>query len=285
MRAFGRSLAVAAALGLLAGAAHAAPQFTPDPDDRLHTLSSGQPGAQWNTGGLGAGGQIDYDSSTQTLTVTGVLDLLNYFNPNNVACPTDAGSNCAFNYGPDLDITLVAKLESLVVTPVFGTVVAVQANFETTGGVDLLLTDPADGNSVLLEASWQGGSFQGNPTTGLTATVLYDTATGQTVGSPPVNASGFLSVDQSTLYASLFQPTYFGITFGSLSDFDDGAGGDLDDIIAASIAAGTLVDFTAEANGQVFNLEAGQFVPEPGTAALLVVAGLFGLGRQGRLRA
>lgn len=273
-------------LGLLwAGSGQAVPQFTPSAGDRLHTLGSGQPGAQWTTGGSGSGGQLSYAKSTGLLTMTATLDVLNYFDPVDLGegCSTDAGSNCSFNYGPDLDITLTAQFSGLTTQNLGGGLVAVTAHFMTTGGVDLLVTDPFDGGSTMLEASWQAGTFLGNPTTGLSTTVVYDTVGGTVVGGPPVNEVGFLAVDPGTLYASLFQPTYFGINFGSIDDFDDGVGGDLDDIVAASLLSGTLESFDAEANGQVLNLPAGQFVPEPGTSLLLGGALLAGAaGRRGR---
>lgn len=278
-----------AALSLGVGTAQAVPQFTPDPADRLHTVSSGQPGAQWNTGGTGAGGSISYSSVTEQLSITGVLDVLNYYNPGNLGCPTDAGSNCAVNYGadtpgPDLDITLLADLHSEVVTDLTGGFYLVEVNFETTGGVDLSLTDPADGNSVQLEASWQAGTFLGNPTTGLTMSLLFDD-NNNTALSGTLDGAGFLAVDPGTPYAILFDPTFFGLAFSTLDGFSPTLDLLSDDLVEEYKASQTLTldSFTAEANGQVFRTATGEFVPEPG-AALLLGLGFVGLAaRRGAL--
>lgn len=271
-------LALTAAFLLAASAAHAAPQFTPAAGDRLHSLGSGQPGAEWDTSGLGAGGQVAYDSGTQMLSVTAGLNTMNTWNAGNGACPTDSGSNCGFNFGPDLDITLNASLDSISVAPVGGTFVNVTVSFGSTGGVDLVITDPSDGGSVQLQASVASGVFQGNPTTGFAASVVYDTASGTVFGA--VNAAGFLQVDQATPFASLFQPDFFGINISAFSDFA-GSGGGLDAIIAELILTGVIPSFTAEANGQILNTVSGDFVPEPGTALLLGTA-LLGLSRRRR---
>ena len=63
-----------------------------------------------------------------------------------------------------------------------------------------------------------------------------------------------------------------------MDNFDDGAGGGLDDIVGFAIANGSLPDFTAEGVGQIFRVEAGGFVPEPSTG-LMFLAGLAGLMR------
>jgi hypothetical protein len=271
-----------AVLSLGVGAAQAVPQFTPSPGDSLHTIFSGEAGAQWNTSGLGVGGQISYSSGTQQLSITGVLDILNYWNPGNGSCPTDTGSNCAFNYGPDLDITLVADLHSVAVTDLTGGFYLVEVNFQTTGGVDLSVTDPTDGNSVQLEASWQAGSFLGNPTTGMAVSLVFDDGAGSVVGTT-LDGAGFLAVDGSTPYASLFAPTYFGLAFQSLSDFAPTLDSLADDLVEEFKASSplTLESFTAEANGQVYKTDTGEFVPEPGAAALLGL-GLLGLAAKGR---
>ena len=278
-----------AGLALGAGSAQAVPQFTPSTGDSLHTIFSGEAGAQWNTSGLGVGGQISYSSGTQQLSITGVLDILNYWNPGNGTCPTDAGSNCAYNYGTlpssaDLDITLEAALHSVVVTditggclPITNNCYLVEVNFQTTGGVDLTVTDPYDGNSVQLEASWQAGTFLGNPTTGMAVSLVFDDTAGSVIGTT-LDGAGFLAVDGGTPYASLFAPTYFGLAFQSLDDFSPTLNTLADDLVEDFKASQplTLESFTAEANGQVYKTDTGEFVPEPG-AALLLGLGCLGL--------
>ncbi len=268
MRSFGSIVAALASSLLLAGAAQAV-QFTPTPTAQLHTLGSGQPGAEWGTSGLGAGGQISYDQNTGLLSMTARLDVMNYWDPGNGACSTDAGSNCFVNFGPDLDITLQAKFVGLTVTPVGGTTVNITAAFTTVGaGWDLTVVDPTT-NTTVLQADWANGTFQGQPTMGFSASVLFDTNTNSAGTNIPTGV-GFLDVSGASLYASLFQPDFFGITFGAISDFA-GAGGGLDNVLAASVLAGTLVSFTAEANGEVLKTASGQFVPEPTTAGLLAL--------------
>jgi hypothetical protein len=263
-------------------------QFTPPSTARLHTITSGEAGAEWNTSGLGAGGQISYDSGTGILTMTGVLDTLNYFDPSNGTCSTDVGSNCAVNFGPDLDITLSAAFDSLVVNPVVGTIVEIVTSFGTSAGVDVVVTDPSDA-TVVFRGDFKAGTFGSTPTTGLSTSVFYDTSTGLVIGAPPVNAIGFIEVDQTSLYADLSLPDFFLIEFGSIDDFDDGIGApgtskaELEAILAASIVAGSLVDFTAEGNGQVYRTASGEFVPEAGTL-LTLGSGVLGLALFGRRR-
>ncbi|MEB2344239.1 MAG: PEP-CTERM sorting domain-containing protein [Deltaproteobacteria bacterium] len=247
-------------------------QLVPAATARLHTLASGQPGAQWNTSGLGTGGQLSFDSGTGVATLTGVLDVLNWFDTANGSCATDAGSNCAFNYSPDLTFSLDAQYAGTVVTPVAPNLVNVTLNFATTanGLPDLTLSDPTDpGFGNVLEGDWQAGLFNGNPTTGFSISVLYNTLSG-TATFQTANSSAFLAVDPGTAYASLFESgsSYFGLNIASLSDFG-GPGGNLSSIIASAIASGTLPDFTAEGNGQVYRVTSGEFVPEPGTVLLL----------------
>jgi len=278
MRSVGTLIVVAAAGLLFAGAASSVPQFTPNATSLLHTTGSGEPGAEWDTGGPAAGGSISYSGGV--LTVTAALDVMNYYDTaSGSGCETDTGSNCAFNYGPDLDITFSANFVDLVVTPVFGTVVSVVANFETTGGPDLSVTDPDDGGSTQLEADLVAGTFGATATTGLSAEVFYDTATGTAFGGGTVNATAILIADSGTAYASLFGTTELGILFAATGNFVNGGPtpGGLDEILSDSIAAMTLVDFTAEGEGQVFRTTSGQFVPEPSTLALLCIGagGLF----------
>jgi hypothetical protein len=136
--------------------------------------------------------------------------------------------------------------------------------------VDLSVTDPADGNSVQLEASWQAGTFLGNPTTGMAVSLVFDDNFNTVVGST-LDGGGFLAVDGSTPYASLFSPTYFGLAFQSLSDFAPTLDSLADDLVEEFKAASplSLESFTAEANGQVYKTDTGEFVPEPGAVALL----------------
>jgi hypothetical protein len=136
--------------------------------------------------------------------------------------------------------------------------------------VDLSVTDPADGNSVQLEASWQAGTFLGNPTTGMAVSLVFDDGAGSVIGTT-LDGAGFLSVDGSTPYASLFAPTYFGLAFQSLSDFAPTLDSLADDLVEEYKASSplTLESFTAEANGQVYKTDTGEFVPEPGAVFLL----------------
>lgn len=257
-------------------------QLVPSGTARLHTLASNQPGAQWNTGGTGSGGQLSYDANTGVATLTAGLDVLNWFDPSNGGCATDTGSNCSFNYGPDLSVTLDAALSGIVVTPVGGPFVNITLNFETTANAlpDLAVADPTDpGFGNVLEGDWTSGFFNGNPTTGLSVSVLFDTTFPGSATFASANVSGFLAIDGSTAYAGLFESgsNYLGLNIATLSNFS-GAGGDLDDIVAAAVNTGILPSFTAEGNGQVFRLTSSDFVvPEP-TTALLLAGGLALLG-------
>lgn len=280
-------LAMGAAVVSTAGfsAVAEAIQFTPSGTARLHTLGAGQPGAQWNTGGTSSGGALSFDAGTGVATLTAALDVMNYYDPANGACSTDAGSNCDFNFAPDLNVTLDAQFVGSVVTPAGGPFVNVTLNFATTANAtpDLVVTDPADlGFGSVLEGDWQAGFFGGNPTTGLSISVLYDTVN-LTATFSTAQVSGFLALDAGTAYASLFESgsNYFGLNIASLSNFSSGVGG-LDGIVAYAIANGTLPTFSAEGNGQVYRLTSGDFVvPEPATA-LLLSAGLALLGARRR---
>ncbi|MFQ5697892.1 MAG: PEP-CTERM sorting domain-containing protein [Myxococcota bacterium] len=270
----GAALAVAL---LASGSTAEAVQFTPGPNARLHFFSDGQPGATWNTGGLGVNGQVQYNSVKKAvnpglLTLGGKLDVLNYFDPDVAACPV-ATSNCFFDYVPDLDFVLDAQFDSIAVTPLGGTVVQVVTSFSTTpdGQPDLVVTDPTD-STVLLRASWQAGLFNGNFTPGMQATVVFDTATSTVLQGPSV--VGFSIVDPTSPQADLFL------------DGDDMVRLDLSNFFAFNPALDALINgalqnpanpvlgsFTAEGDGQVFRVQSGQFVAIPEPSSLLLLAG------------
>jgi hypothetical protein len=282
MRRIGLLSALALVLALGWSVTADALQLVPTATSRLHTITSGQPGAQWNTTG---GALLDYDSGTGVATLTANLDVLNWFDTANGACATDAGSNCSYNYGPDLSISLDAAYVGAVTTPVAPNLVNITLNFQTTANAlpDLTVSDPTDlPFGPVLEGVWQSGLYNGNPTLGLSFSMLFNTAT-MSVASP-VNGAGFLAIDSSTAYAGLFESgaNYFGLQVGTLSDFG-GTYSSLNAIVAHAIAnAGALPDFTAEAIGQVYRVTAGDFViPEPATAILLA-GGLALLGARRR---
>lgn len=259
----------------LAGTASAI-QHTPTATALLHTVTDGPPGAEWNTSGVGSGGSISYSSGTQILTITGVLDVLNWYDPSGPASCDTPSENCSFNYAPDLDITLTAELASIVVTPIFGPFFEILVSFQSTGSSpDLMVTDPSAGNAVVLEADLVAGTFNASPTTGLQAQVIYDAVLMTAVFSD-VNSVGFFQVDTGTTYASLFGTSYIGVNLGTLSDFSP----TLNALATSAIMTGILGSFTAEANAQIFRTAAGQFVPEPSLAILM----LGGLGVLAALR-
>jgi hypothetical protein len=256
----------------LAGPASAI-QHTPSATALLHTVADGPPGAEWNTGGAGSGGSISYSSGTQTLAITGVLDVLNWYDPSGPASCDTPSENCSHNFGnpsgQDLDITLTAVLDSITVTPLFGSFVEILVSFKSAGGgPDVVITDPLFGNAVVLEADIVAGTFNGSPTTGLQAQVIYDYV-GGTALFDDSNSVGFFQVDTGTTYASLFGTSYIGLNLGTLSDFSPS----LSALATSAFFTGILGDFTAEANSQIFRTAAGEFVPEP-SLALLVAAGL-----------
>lgn len=274
------------AFGALALAAPAqAVQFTPPSTARVHTIGSGQPGVTWNTGSAGSsGGEISYTASSGVLTVgaggnPAAIDVLNYFDTANGACATDS-TNCAFNFSPDLELSVEALFDSIVVTPVAGSIVNVTANFGTNNpgaGFDVTWTDPTD-SSVVLRGDWVAGEFQGSPTTGLSASVLYNTGTGTALGS--VNVTGFLQIDATSLYADLYKSggvgpnvELFAIDISATTGFSPS----LNSILATAYSTGLLPDFDADGTGQTFRVAQGDFViPEPATG-LLVGVGLLGM--------
>lgn len=268
---------------LTAGVALAAPQFSPSATALLHTLQvGGGPGTSYNSGGLGSGGEIQYTNlggGTGSLNITSEIDVLNYYDPSNGACATDIASNCAYNFalegGSNLDFEVNAVLNGVSVTNIGGTVFQIDIMFESAGlGNDFIWTDPLDGGSTVLSASWTSGTFGGVPTSGLQAQVFYDAGTSTTLGG--VNVTGFATID-SGIYSSLFGSDLVAIDSSQFFDFSP----DFDTITQAVIDTGEIPSFTGEIQGQIFRADSGQFVPEPGTA-LLVGAGLFALARRGR---
>jgi hypothetical protein len=270
---------------LLWPAAAGAVEFSlPSIDTRLHTLMSSQPGAEWNTGANGAsGGELAYSSAGQQLTLAANLDVLNYFDPNGGAaagvtgapCTTDAGSNCAYNFTNDPAISVAADLDSILITDFGGGIYQVDLNFESTGGTDITITD--DDSTVLLTASWQAGTFQSFPTTGLTVSAIYDAGNNVLIGDPTALGFGVItggayaqifdsggSFDISLHLAEFFNfvPTTSTIAAAIITNYISNGGLFVDN--------SALIDFTADGQGQVFRVDTGDFqVPEPAAASLL----------------
>lgn len=266
---------------LLLGAPAQAIQFTPIVGDRVHTVGSGEPGVEWNTGANGGtGGQIDYNSGTEELTITGAIDVLNFFNATTPGrapygtCGSDAGTNCSVNFSPDLDFSVEAALANISTTEVVpGLIHEIIISFESTsdGMPDIVWTDPSDGDAVVLEADWIGGLFGGDFTFGLTASLLYNEVT-MTVLTADIDIAGFLEVDSGSTYASLFDSggNFFAVDLQTLDNFSPS----LDAIAKAAFEGDPIPDFTGDGAGNIFRLESGDFVvPEPSTG-LLVWAGL-----------
>jgi hypothetical protein len=291
-------LVAVSASALAAGTAQAVPQLTPTATTLAHTVYSGEAGVVWTTEGLSVNGQVVYDGIS-SLAIGGHITTLNSYDSLNGACPTDVGSNCSFGYGPPLDFTVLADYIGHTVTPQGGGsgLFDIVLEFQSTGGSDIVWTDPADGNSVMLSANWTAGSFMGSPTPGLQVVSTYCDGIGVCgaaglTGDPL--AIGFALLDNSTLYAAMFDSDGNPLTtnsimldFSELFDFNSvAAPGGIDAIAAYLVATNTLADFTGEGEGQLYRLETGAFViPEPSTVMLLGlgIAG-FGAVRRGKKR-
>jgi PEP-CTERM motif-containing protein len=179
---------------------------------------------------------------------------------------------------------VLAQFIGVTVTPTGGGLYDIVLDFQTAGGTDITWTDPADGNSVMLSASWTSGTFNSSPTPGLQVISTYCDGVG---GCGPAGltgdplAIGFALIDNLSLYAGLFDSDGNPLTnnsvmldFSELFDFSP----DINTIAAYVIANNDLPDFTGEGEGQLYRVDTGEFViPEPSTA-LLFGLGIAGLG-------
>jgi hypothetical protein len=264
--------------GALAGTASAI-QFTPSSTARHHFLTDGQPGTAWDTG---VAGQIVYRALDAVvdpglLTLSGNVNVLNYFDPSGPNCDSATTENCAFNFAPDLALTVEAQFESIAISAVTADIVQIVMGFETTsdGSPDIVWSDPDDGDAVVLEADWSAGTFNGSPTPGLEATVFYNTTTETNLGSPSVQ--GLSLVDMGSTYADLFDPDDPNVVVSIQLEFDSFFGFDpvLDEIIQATLdpnnTGNVVPGFTAEGQGQIFRVEGGNFVPVPEPSTLLLL--------------
>jgi hypothetical protein len=269
---------------LLLAAPAGAVQFTPSATARLHTTGSTNPsaGTTWNTGANGAtGGQISYSGGT--LTVSGGIDVLNYYDPANAACLTD-DDNCSFNFAPDLALSVEAMFDSVDVDPLGGTFYSITVLFKTNnpGPLDYdIVWD--DAGTEVVRADWVAGTFQGIPTTGLAASLVYDSSSETVFGN--LNVIAFFEVDATSTYLDLFDSggNQFGIDLSAAANFNPS----LNAVAKAAFDSGVLPDFTADGAGQIFRVVEGDFViPEPATGLLfgLGLAGLAALSGRGRAR-
>jgi hypothetical protein len=268
---------VAASL-LLGAQAASAVQLTLSGNERLNFFA-GSPGTgtSWSTGP----GNVDYDAIGSgdphpgEVFASGTVPSLNY---HTTTAPT---TNVNFNFTPDLTFTLEAALVAIDVTDITPTQRRVRLEFGTTidGLPDLVVTDPFDA-TVVLEANLIAGTFLGNPVPGLRAQGIYN----PTLATPQnltMSLSGFLMATPSSLYLPLFADSSagaVGFETGQVLNWEIGDGDgffDFNDIASALVGSGTLISHVAEANGNLFAISSGQFVPvpEPGSA-LGVLAGL-----------
>jgi hypothetical protein len=263
---------------MMASPALAIPQFTTTTTALLHTLGSGEPGASYTSRGVGQNGQIVYTSASSALDIMAEVDTLNYYDPSNPACATDAGSNCIHNFATGLTFEIHALYDGLSITDYGGGYYGIELMFKTTAGTDITWRDPTDGNSLQLEADWTAGLFNGNPTTGLIANVLYDTNPGGgLIGN--IDVVGFATITGGS-YASLFgSQAKIMLNLSQFFDFNPSF-----DVITQQVLANQAIpDFTAEVQGQIFRVATGEFVPEPSTGLMLGL-GLAALGFKRRSR-
>lgn len=271
--AFNRKSTVQTFAGLLAAAAWlvASPalaiQFTPGIGDTLNTFQSGDPGSPFNTGP----GGVDYDGVGSgdphegEMVVTGQIPSL-YIN---------GSTQITFGLG-DIEFSLDAELVSATVSVINPTLAQLMVTFQGTadGQPDLVLTDPSD-NTVLLESDLVAGTLNGNPVAPITASVFFDPT--NVAAQPNAQAFAFFqTIVNGNPWESLFDDGVgtlndSGLAQTLISNFVPG----FDQIVADTLANGTLPSFDAEANGFIFALDSTQFeVPEPGTALLLGGAAL-----------
>ena len=163
----GSALAVISALALVAGTAQAIARSSFRRLPRSRTRSSpAKPGRR----GTPAASASTARSSTRTpprpSRSRGEIDAVNYYDSLNGSCPTDIGSNCSFNYGPNLDFDVAANFIGMTVTPTGGGFIDIVLDFQSTGGTDIIWTDPADGNSVMLTGQLGRGRLPQQPDAG-----------------------------------------------------------------------------------------------------------------------
>lgn len=270
-----RKFAAVAAIGLWVGVASsavAAPQFPLVGDERLNQIGSGLPGTPWDTPTTG----IAYDGALG-LSGNGNVPLINY---------NTGGPNQFFDFtggGQALDFMIDAELASVTYTPIPSTTfVTLTLDFQGTndGLADLVITDPLDGNSVLLEADFVAGTLNGSPVPALSATATFDI--NNIDKNQLFSVTGFFGIDPASTYASLFDDGVGGYLPGLIQggvdqwEIGDADGmNDFDDILAAYVNGGfdmnALPASTSEAQGTEFLIADSLFtpVPEPGSGLLI----------------